>query len=54
MSVEQWVAILAEPIKDLAVVLAGEEYDAEAERQALLAFNRKVSDAIAARDLAGP
>jgi hypothetical protein len=38
---------------ELVKILAGDEYDEEAEKQALLDFNRGVSDLRAKRDLRG-
>lgn len=52
MTPEWWLKELASPLAELAIVLAGDEYNEEDEKQAILRFNRRISDAIARRDLA--
>lgn len=49
----EWLKLLTPSLIDLVKILAGDEYDEEAERQALLDFNRAVADARAKRDLRG-
>lgn len=48
-----WMKALSPLFIELVKILAGDEYDEEAEKQALLDFNRGVSDLRAKRDLRG-
>jgi len=45
------LALLVSPLVELASVLGGDEYDEEAEKQAILRFNRIISDELVKRDL---
>jgi len=51
MSWIDWIAKLMPLFLDLVKTLAGDEYDEEQEKQAILAFNRQVADLRAAREL---
>jgi hypothetical protein len=46
---KEWIGILWQPFVRLVEVLAGDEYDEEAELAALLELNRAVKDAQARR-----
>ncbi len=47
----EWIRALTPPFIDLVKTLAGDEYDEGAELQAILDFNRAVSDQRAKREL---
>lgn len=47
----EWLKLLTPPFIELVKTLAGDEYDEEQEKQAILDFNRQVSDARARREL---
>lgn len=49
MNALDWVKTLVPPLVDLVGVLADDAYDEEAEEQAILDFQRKLSDARARR-----
>jgi len=48
-----WIKVLTPALVELVKILAGDEYDEEAERQAILDFNREVADLRAKRTLRG-
>jgi hypothetical protein len=53
MGWKEWLLELTPSVVELVKVLAGEEYDEAAEEQAILEFNRKLSDLRARRELRG-
>lgn len=49
----EWMKVLTPALIELVKILAGDEYDEEAEKQAILDFNRELSDLRARRELRG-